>query len=103
LFYETIVNTGFLCATGLFSIIENYSLNVLLGCATLVVLLSNLEDNKVTLSYNLLIILLFNFVDIKQHSTREMDNFDNVLRVDEKCNRISEFVDRLLPRHVLTP
>lgn len=63
-------------------------------------MLSNLESNKAALSVNLAIILVFNFVDIKQHITREMDNFDNVLRVDDKCNRISEFVDRLLPRHV---
>ena len=44
--------------------------------------------------------IFYNLIDIKQHSTKEIDNFNNLLRVDYRCNKISEFVDRLLPRHI---
>ena len=100
LLYETIVNTSFLCATGLFNILECFIMNLILSIGTFAVLIAHLSDSKVSICYFLFVIIVFNLIDIKQHSTKEIDNFNNLMRIDDKCNRISEFVDRLLPRHV---
>lgn len=62
--------------------------------------LSYIYEDKKMMVYNTAVIFLFNFIDSKVQGSKEVDSFKNILIVDEKCTKISTFVDRLLPKHV---
>ena len=98
--YAVIIKTAFLCACGLFNIMEVFIVNLLLSTAVLATIMTQLTDERLMLGFYFSQMIFYNLIDIKQHSTKEIDNFNNLLRVDYRCNKISEFVDRLLPRHI---
>ena len=103
LYYEIVVYTSLVIATGLFNILECYVINVVLGSAMMALFLVHQREGEDTLArcYNLGVTMVFNLIDAKLHASREIDSFNNIMQVDDKCNRISEFVDRLLPKHVV--
>lgn len=99
-YYEVTVYSGLIIATGLFSISECFIINFILGASLIAMYIVHLGKDSVTNVYNVAVVVLFNLVDSKLHCSKEIDSFNNIMQVDEKCNRISQFVDRLLPKHV---
>ena len=100
--YEFIVYSGLIIATGLFNIMECYMMNLILGALVYALFIIHQGQSSILTLYNFSVIIMFNLVDSKRHGTKEIDSFNNIMHVDDKCNRISEFVDRLLPKHVET-
>jgi hypothetical protein len=94
------VYTGLIIATGLFSIAECFIINLILGPVMITIMVVHQRSQNLTQIYNLVVIILFNLIDSKLHGSKEIDSFNNIMMVDQKFNQISEFVDRLLPKHV---
>lgn len=99
-FFELVAATGFICSTALFTVLESFILNMILTVGALAIVALHSDSMRGILIYYLVSTLVFNLYDIKQHSKREVYNYEKIIRIDEHCTRVRDFVDRLLPRHV---
>lgn len=50
--------------------------------------------------FTLVAAMIFNFIDSYYHSLYEIFNFNNFIKIERKSLHLSQFVNRLLPKHV---
>ena len=94
------LNSTMVSLCGIFFVAECFFLNIFLVCSFAGVTLSYYNLNSVSLIFNLVVLAAFNIVDAHQHIDNEYGYFQNIINVDKQSTRLSEFVDRLLPRHI---
>jgi hypothetical protein len=90
----------FLNCCGIFYFKDLFFHNILSIVATLPVLTIYLEGYRAYLVYLMAMTMANNLIDVYFHSKREIDSFNNLIKIERKSLHLSQFVNRLLPKHV---
>ena len=101
LFYEASLSTLFLTVSGIYFLFEILLLNIVYFILATSVTIAYGKVLGIFLTSNLLTIVVFNAIDAQQHTDKEYTSFEDRIVIDRQGTRLAEFVDRLLPKHVL--
>lgn len=85
---------------GIFFLVECIVVNIVLLLGMLLSILIYGSGFKLTNIYQVVVIVIFNLIDSQKHSDKEYSNFKELIRVSRQKTLLTEFVDRLLPKHV---
>lgn len=100
LVHMAIVDSTLLSMFGIFFLVECIIMNIFLMIGMTVSILLYTLEFKLTNLYHIVVIITFNLIDAHKHSDKEYSNFKDLIRVSRQKTLLSEFVDRLLPKHV---
>jgi class 3 adenylate cyclase len=80
--------------------VESFILNLVLFLVVTITIIIYGGSFKFTLVNSYFSILAYNILDAQQHTDTEYSSFQDLINIDKQGTHLSEFVDRLLPKHV---
>lgn len=102
--YEMVENTQSdglaLIISGLFYFKESLWFGILNMLVTIPIVITELGDEA---SHCILLVIFATFyhlIDQRHHSVCELDNFRNLTKIERRSLHLTQFVNRLLPKHV---
>jgi hypothetical protein len=101
--YNLCLETIIINISGLFYFKEVLIFNVVASLTTLISLILFRVEAWFYKIVMLISMSLFNLLDIYMSFSREVNNINNLIVIEKKSLQLSQFVDRLLPKHVKKP
>jgi hypothetical protein len=98
------MNTGpegiILIISGLYYFKENMIFGIMNLLLTVPVVIIELGDEAAHMILLLIFTTIYNQIDQKNHSVCELENFRNLTKIERRSLHLTQFVNRLLPKHV---
>lgn len=92
-----------LIMSGLFYFKESLIFGVINLLVTVPIVLIELGNEAAHCILLVLFSTVYNLIDQKNHSVCELENFRNLTKIERRSLHLTQFVNRLLPKHVSNP
>lgn len=94
------IDSGSVNITGIYYFSEALLYNCVMIATSIITIAFNSTDNWVYHTFSLLAIGCFNLGDSYVSFIRDLSSIKNLILIEKKSLLLSQFVDRLLPKHV---
>lgn len=81
--------------------LETLFINIFLTGAVFSSLFFQYDGFKYMQAFNFLVVVIYNIIDVRQQTDKEYSSFLDLVHIDKQSMHLSNFVDRLMPKHVL--